>query len=150
MEASMVSGLGSLCCTIQVFFFLSGRMKVFLQSWVNATSLQHQVSFSLGISINSTVYCLYTCFPHNMLTQANKQDKALAPFAERFENGLGQLPWLNVICCLYLCAQQGSLLKPSIICMCSGLSIRSLNGSLKWTRRKMKWSCTTVFQHWDN
>lgn len=138
MEASMVSGLGSPCCTIQGFFFFKWWNESIPAVLSECNISQHQVSFPLGISINSTVYCLYTCFPHNMLTQANKQDKALAPFAERFENGLGQLPWLNVICCLYLCAQQGSLLKPFIICICSGLSIRSLNGSLKWTRRKMK------------
>lgn len=49
------------------------------------------------------MYCLFTCSPHNMLTQGNKQEKALASFAERFEKGLSQLPWLNVICCLYTC-----------------------------------------------
>lgn len=143
----MVNGLGSLCCTIQLFFFKWWNESVpTAQSEYNTT--QHQVSFPLEISINSTMYCLYTCFPHNMLAQGNKQDKALASFAVRFENGLGELPWLNVICCLYLCAQQESLLK-SFIFICSGLSIRRLNGSLKQTRRKMKWSCTTVFQHWD-
>lgn len=99
---------------------------------------QHQISFPLGISLNSTMYCLYTFFPCNMLTQGNKQDKALASFAERFESVLGHLPWLNVIRCLYLRAQQGSLLKPFIIFICSELSIRSLNGSLKRTRRKIK------------
>lgn len=70
-----------------------------------------------------------------MLTQSSKQDKALASFAERFGNGLTQLLWLNVICCLYLCAQQGSLLKPFIIFICSELSIRSLNGT-KWTKKE--------------
>lgn len=75
-------------------------------------NISHEVGFPLGISINSTMYCLYTCSPHNMLTQGNKQEKALASFAERFGKDLSQLPWLNVICCLYLCTQQGSLLKP--------------------------------------
>lgn len=136
MEASMVSGLGSLCCTIQLFFFfLSGGMKVFLQALSEWNISQHQVSFPLGISISSTMYCLYTCSPHNTLTQSKKQDKALASFAERCENGLSQIPWLNVIYCLYLCAQQGSLLKPFIIFICSELSIRSLNGT-KQTKKE--------------
>lgn len=81
------------------------------------------------------MYCLYTCSPHNMLTQGNKQEKALASFAERFGKDLSQLPWLNVICCLYLCTQQGSLLKPFFIFICSELSIRSLNGT-KWTKKE--------------
>lgn len=133
MEASMVSGLGSLCCTIQLFFKLwNENIPAALSEW---NISQHQVSFPLGISISSTMYCLYTCSPHNILTQSNKQDKALASFAERFGNGLSQLLWLNMICCLYLCAQQGSLLKPFIIFICSEVSIRSLNRT-KWTKKK--------------
>lgn len=85
MEASLLSGLGSLCCTIQLFFFF------FFKCWNESIPTargecnisQQQVSFPLGISINSTMYCLYTCSFHDMLTQGNKQDKALASFAER-------------------------------------------------------------------
>lgn len=86
MEASMASGLGSLCCTIQLgFFFKWWNEGIPMLSECNI--FQHQISFPLERSINSTVYCLYTFFPHNMLTQGNKQDKALASFTGRFEMG---------------------------------------------------------------